>query len=190
MRSLSVTSLVLALLVAAPPTASAQERLPVAGTSAVGFDVGAMVPRSDELSSSMLVSGLYEYYLTPRVSLRGQVDWSNPHFAAGAVDSLMQTPLLVDASYNWRPRGDWQPFVSGGVGMYVLRFSSDAVPGNGQPLPDNVDSKFGVNAGGGVEYFLSRRVAIKGEGRHHFVDSTRGEEPSATTVAVGLKTYF
>ena len=54
MKLLSVTSALVALLVSLPPSALAQERVPYAGSTAAGFDIGVFVPRSDELSSSLL----------------------------------------------------------------------------------------------------------------------------------------
>ena len=183
MRSLIITSMVLVLLAVVPSASQAQEGQPLAGTSAIGFDVGALVPRSDELSGSLFLNGLYEYYLTPRVSLRGDIGWTNPGFATGAVDTLMQIPLRVNANYNWEG-GRWHPFATGGAGLYIVRFTSEL------PIGDRTDTKFGVSTGGGVEYFLSRTVAVKGEGRYHWVPDARGEQLSGTTFAAGLKTYF
>jgi opacity protein-like surface antigen len=125
----------------------------------------------------------YEYYITPRVSVRAGLGWWNPGFSAGAVDSLKQVPLTFDAHYNWE-RGRWHPFVGGGIGWHFLTFTSD------QPSEDNTDTRFGFNTGGGIEYFLNRTLALKGEGRYHAIEDTRGGQTSGTAFAVGLKTYF
>jgi hypothetical protein len=183
MRSLNISSMVLVLLAVVPSASRAQEGLPVSGTSAVGFDVGALAPMSDELSGSLFLNGLYEYYLTPRVSLRGDIGWTNPAFDVGAVNSLMQIPLRVSGTYNWEA-GRWHPFATGGAGLYIVRFTADP------PIGSSTDTKFGVSTGGGVEYFLSRTIAVKGEGRYHWVPDIRGEQLSGTTFAAGLKTYF
>ncbi len=144
MKLLSVTSALVALLVSLPPSALAQERVPYAGSTAAGFDIGVFVPRSDELSSSLLVNGTYEFYFTPRVSARAGVGWWNPGFDIGAVDSLMQVPLTFDVQYNWEG-GKWHPFVNGGLGVHFLQFRSD------QSSTDNSDTRLGFNTGGGIE---------------------------------------
>ena len=106
-------------------------------------------------------------------------------FSVGAVDSLMQIPLTVDGIYNWEG-GKWHPFVGAGLGWHFLRFTSD--------LPtsdiDNTDTRVGFNVGGGVEYFLNRTLAVRGEGRYYALEDARGEEPSGMALTIGLKTYF
>jgi opacity protein-like surface antigen len=172
------------VLVAAPLRAEAQEqRVPEAGSFAAGVSVGVLVPVSDELSTGALASGHYEYYETPRHSVRTAIGRTNPSIAIGAVDSLMQTPLQIDANYNWEG-GRWHPFVGAGVGVYFLQFRSDPM------ASDNRETRFGFNTGGGIEYFVTRRLALKGEGRYHAVPDVRGEEPSGTALTLGLKTFF
>jgi opacity protein-like surface antigen len=183
MRLLSVASALFAVLVSLPSTALGQERVPYAGSAAAGFDVGMFVPGSNELSNSVILNGTYEFYFTPRISVRAGLGWANPGFSIGAVDSLMQIPLTIDGIYNWEG-GKWHPFVGAGMGVHFLRFTSDL------PSADNTDTRLGFNIGGGVEYFLNRTVAIKGEGRYHAIEDARGEEPSGTALTIGLKTYF
>jgi outer membrane protein W len=183
MKLLSFTAALLALLVSLPSATQAQERVPFAGAAAAGFDVGLFVPGSNELSSSMVLNGTYEFYFTPRISVRAGLGWANPGFSVGAVDSLMQIPLTFDGQYNWEG-GKWHPFVGAGIGMHFLRFMSD------QSATDNTDTRLGFTVGGGVEYFLNRTVAVKGEGRYHAIEDARGEEPSGTALTIGLKTYF
>jgi len=183
MKLLIVATAAIASLVSFSSSALAQERVPYAGSTAAGFDVGVFIPRSDELSSSVLLNGTYEYYVTPRISVRAGVGWWNPGFSTGAVDSLMQVPLTFNANYNWE-RGKWHPFVGAGIGVHFLQFRSE------QPSTDNTDTKVGFNTGGGIEYFLNRTLAVKGEGRYHALGDVRGEQTSGTALTVGVKTYF
>jgi hypothetical protein len=67
MRRTLIGFLAGALLIAATNT-SAQERVPHAGSTAVGVDVGAFVPVADQFDDSLLVNVLYEYYVNPRLS--------------------------------------------------------------------------------------------------------------------------
>jgi opacity protein-like surface antigen len=55
--------------------------------------------------------------------------------------------------------------------VYFLQFRS-----NQQALGDT-QTKFGLNAGGGIEYFVHRQVAVKGEGRYHAITNTHGRVP-------------
>jgi Outer membrane protein beta-barrel domain len=184
MRRLTLSWLTLALLVVVPQIASAQrERVPNAGTVAAGIDVGAFIPTNDALANSALINVLYEYYATPRVSFRTGFGWSNPAFGSGPVDSLRQMPLKLDVNYNWEG-GRWHPFIGTGVGAYFLQFRS-----NGSSIGET-ETRFGLNTGGGLEYFFNRNVALKGEGRYHAVTNARGQDPSGVALTAGLKTYF
>jgi opacity protein-like surface antigen len=172
-----------ALLLAGPTFASAQERVPHEGSTAVGVDVGLFLPTADQLDRSMVMNILYEYYVTPRVSLRTGFGWANPSFKGGAIDSLRQVPLRLDVNYNWE-RGRWHPFVGTGVGAYFLQFQQ-----NGQNFGET-ETAFGLNTGGGIEYFFNRIAALKGEARYHAINDSRAQDPSGLVMTVGLKTYF
>ena len=176
-------SLVIGLLVATPVVGVAQERVPHTGSTAVGFDVGAFMPSDDQLDMAPVLGALFEYYLTPRVSIRTGFGFSNPSFQGDS--SLRQVPLRADLNYNWE-RGKWHPFVGTGVGAYFLQQKNSG----GRPFGEQ-ETKFGFNLGGGMEYFLNRRVAVKGEGRYHMIENaTTGVDPSGLGLSVGLKTYF
>jgi opacity protein-like surface antigen len=131
----------------------------------------------------MLLNFLYEYYVTPRVSVRADFGWSNPSLDAGGLDSLRQLPLRFDVNYNWEG-GRWHPFVGTGVGVYFMQFRA-----NDETIGDT-ETKFGLNTGGGIEYFFNRSVALKGEGRYHAIANARGMDPSGLALTAGLKTYF
>jgi opacity protein-like surface antigen len=167
-----------------PLAASAQERVPNAGSTAVGVDVGVFLPREAQLDNAPIVSALLEYYLTPRVSLRTDFGLTNPGFARESTDSLRQIPLRMDVNYNWEG-GKWHPFVGAGVGAYFLQFKD-----NGHALGQS-ETKPGVNVGGGAEYFTGRTVSIKGEARYHAIGHTlTGQDPSGLVVTAGLKKYW
>ena len=94
-------------------------------------------------------------------------------------------PLKVDLNYNWEG-GRWHPFVGTGVGAYFLQLKNN----NNRPFGAQ-ETNFGFNFGGGAEYFLNRRVAVKGEGRYHMIEnSASGINPSGLGVSIGLKSYF
>jgi len=184
MRRLLIGLTAISMCLAAPFTASAQERVPHAESTAVGIDVGVFLPQADQFDRSPLVNVLYEYYVTPRVSLRSDFGWANPGFKGGGSESLKQVPLRLDVNYNWEG-GRWHPFVGTGIGAYFLQ-SKD----NGQPFGRS-QTKAGVNFGGGLEYFINRTVTFKGEGRYHNIATPLGgPDPSGWAVTGGMKTYF
>jgi opacity protein-like surface antigen len=177
-------SLVLGFCLMFPAGVAAQERVPHTGQAAVGIDVGAYVPADDQFDNALLVNALFEYYVTPRVSLRTSFGLTDPGHRSESVDSLRQIPLNVDVNYNWEG-GRWHPFVGAGLGAYFLQFKD-----NDQPFGDS-ETKVGFNVGAGIEYFFNRTVTFKGEGRYHRIDRTRlGQDPSGLALTAGLKTYF
>jgi opacity protein-like surface antigen len=175
-----LTSVALIWCAALPSAASAQERVPHEGSTAVGIDVGAFIPSDDLFDTAPIISVLYEYYVTPRVSLRTDFGWTNTGFGS---QSLRQLPLRLDVNYNWE-RGKWHPFVGAGAGAYFMQFKN-----NGESFGDT-ETKAGLNAGGGIEYFLNRTVTLKGEARYHSIANVAGRDPSGFAITGGLKTYF
>ena len=183
-KRLIVGAFVLGLCIASPRSAAAQEREPHKGSVAAGFDVGAFVPTDSAFDSSLVLNALYEYYLTPRVSLRTEFGWADPSFKRESGDSLRQLPLRLDVNYNWEG-GKWHPFVGAGVGAYFLQTKD-----NGESFGDS-ETNAGFNLGGGVEYFLTRDLTLKGEGRYHLINDTRsGLDPSGFAITAGVKKYF
>lgn len=176
--------IVLGSCISLPGAAVAQERAPHAGSTAVGVDVGAFIPADAQFDNALVVNALLEYYLAPRVSLRTNFGLTDPGFARESTDSLRQIPLRLDINYNWEG-GKWHPFVGTGVGAYFLQAKD-----NGRAFGES-ETKPGFNVGGGVEYFTSRTVSLKGEARYHMIGNTRtGLDPSGFVLTGGLKKYW
>jgi len=176
--------LALGWCIAGAGVAAAQERAPHAGSTAVGIDVGAFMPKDSQLETAPVVNALLEYYVTPRVSLRTDFGLTNPGFARESTDSLRQIPLRLDVNYNWEG-GKWHPFVGAGAGAYFLQFKD-----NGHAFGES-ETKPGFNLGGGFEYFTGRTVSLKGEARYHAIAHTsNGQDPSGLVFTGGLKKYF
>src|SRR5262245_4440865 len=124
MRNLIIGSLVLVLFAAAPPDARAQARVPHTESTAFGLDVGAFVPSGnagDQLDSAALFKGLYEYYVSPRVSLRASAGWMEPSVTGSPTDKVRMIPIGLDVDYNWE-RGKWHPFVGAGLGANFMQY--------------------------------------------------------------------
>ena len=177
-------ALALGSCLVAPGVALAQERAPHAGSTAVGIDAGIFVPKESAFDSAPVVNALFEYYVTPRVSLRTGFGFTNPEFN-GSSSTLRQVPLRLDVNYNWEG-GKWHPFVGAGAGAYFLQNKDP----DGHSIGDS-ESKPGFNMGGGVEYFTGRIVSLKAEARYHVIGTTRnGQDPSGFVFTGGLKKYF
>jgi hypothetical protein len=172
--------LTLTAIVASP--AFAQARVPDTGMMAAGGEVGFFVP-DDEFETSPIFGGLFEYYVTPRLGLRGSVLFTDPEFDRGNDDSLRHTRLGFDVIYNWEG-GKWHPFVGGGLGVHMLQFKE-----HGRSLGDS-ENEVGFTALGGVEYFFRRRTTFKIEGRLLLVDDFGPSEPSGFAATFGIKQYF
>jgi opacity protein-like surface antigen len=177
--------ILIAVLAAMPATAFAQGRVPTTDSGAVGVDVGIFLARDGDLDNGLSLEGFYEYYFSPRTSVRAGLGWSDPQYHAHRHPdaSLRHLRLAVDLLYNWEG-GDVHPFVGAGIGTYFLQRKR-----NGQNFGDS-ESKLGGTLLGGVEIFTSPTFAIKAEGRYHIVPRTFGIDPDGFALTVGAKKYF
>src|SRR5436190_1951625 len=186
-----VTAAVLALALATP--AAAQRRrdvrtpVPDAGMVAVGVQLTAAVPTEPALKNGFDVVGNVEGYLSRRVSVRGSVSGAWLDIFGHGFDGTVK-PVAINGNlvYNWEG-GAWHPYVTGGVGLYHYRFD--------EGLTESSANKFGVNFGGGIEYFFTRHDTLTGEVLVHPVTgrvSGRLADYDADywTIAGGYKKYF
>jgi len=187
-RKKLVAFVVAALFVGAIP-AAAQRRGPVPDTGmwAVGGSVGGGMPTDPSLAGGFDLAGNIEGYVTPRLSIRGQLGGAwNDVINRGFSGTL--SPMFLDGNlvYNFEG-GVWHPYVTGGVGMYRYRFENAVRSGT--------DTTAGFDVGGGIEYFTNRRLTVTGEFLFH--DTGQVQTPVTTfdrgnfwTMTVGLKRYF
>ncbi len=166
--------------------------VPDGGMVGIGGSVGVSVPTDDRVKAGPFVAGNIEGYLTPRVSIQGQVGaaWQDLH--SGQPFSGTIKPLWIDANivYNWEG-GKWHPYVTGGVGMYRYRYEESSSRGSFE----GSDTGVGVNVGGGIEYFFTLHATVTGDVRYHQI----GEVATALvpfdparfwTFSIGLKKYL
>jgi hypothetical protein len=172
-----------ASLVAIPSVASAQRRVPAAESGAVIGDVGIFFPRSEALDAAPVLHGFYEYYFTPRGSLRVGLGWANPSWAQRDDEGLRTLRVAIDGVYNWE-RGAIHPFVGAGLAIHFLQPSR-----NGESVGDS-ETKPGASFFGGAEFFTSRTVAFKAEARYDALGEAFGINPDGLSLTAGLKKYF
>ena len=155
----------------------------------IGVSVGASVPSEASFDNGLEIAGNIEGYLTPRVSVRGQVAWTSWDIVGRGFTGSVK-PLIIDGNvvYNWEG-GAWHPYVTGGVGLYHYAFDINGLGG------DPHDNKAGADLGGGIEGFLTRHTTLTGEVLYHAVQ-TPAVSPIATfesrfwSLRAGLKHYF
>jgi hypothetical protein len=152
----------IASLAATPSTAPKQ------GDMAVSFNVGFANAFDDHFEDvAPIYTGTFEYFTTPRLSWRGLIGVTSFDADLGGSVSVDSTFVNGNVVYNWE-KGRIHPYVTGGVGVYSKNGSSD--------LPSSFDETvFGLNGGGGLDWFLGARWALKFEGVFHGVT---GEDPN------------
>lgn len=151
--------------------------------TAAGIDAGVFFPH-DAFENTLTIEGFGEYYVAPRLSLRGMLNYANPGFQNRTEDHFRQARLTFNAVYNWEG-GVWHPFVTAGAGAYFVRPHLE-----GRDDPDG-ETRGGINLGGGGEYFIGRQTAIKGELRWDIVSHPPGlSDATGATLTVGVKRYF
>lgn len=172
----------------ARPRAAAPARIPAAGSWAIGGSFGLALPSDPSLDAGLDVAGIIEGYLTPRVSVRGQLgaawwDIVDRHFT-GTIKPVYLDGNLV---YNWEG-GAVHPYVTAGVGMYRYRSTESGAP-------ERSDTKTGINLGGGIEYFFTRDATVTGEALYHKVGAFNTPlalftDGSFWSLSIGVKKYF
>jgi hypothetical protein len=180
----TAVALLFCLSLASPILAqTARVRTPDKGVIGYGVDGGVLFP-DEAFENTFTFDGFGEYYVSPRVGIRGLLAFAKPGVAGATEDNFRQVKLLFSGVYNWE-KGSWRPFAQVGAGFYFVRQHIDATtdpPG---------ETRGGLNFGGGGEYLLNNEAAIKIEMRWDVV-SHPFLLPDATgiTLTVGYKRYF
>jgi hypothetical protein len=166
-------SLFLLFLSALPSLAATPSTAPLKGDMAVSANVGFAYPLDGDFDGvEPVLNGTFEYYTTPRISWRGLIGITSFDVDAPGDASVDSTFFNANWVYNWE-RGKIHPFVTAGIGAYQQDPSADLPP-------DFDETVFGVNGGGGLDWFLGSRWGLKFEGTLHGLS---GEDPN--TVFMG-----
>ncbi len=180
-RCLVVVLLIAAFAMARP--ASAQGLQPHAGNWALCGAIGLFVPDED-FHGTFSPEAAIELYPVARVSARLQVGYARPSFVTG-LTSLEQTRVALNAVYNWET-GDWHPYVTAGTNVQIVRYWLDD-----ETVQDGTHQRWGVNLGGGVEYFVRTNVTFRFELLYYFTrQGGLPGNPSGLVATAGIKRYF
>ncbi len=162
---------------------AAAQTTPDKGVIGYGADIGVQLP-DEAFESTLAFDAHAEFYLTPRVAVRGLFGFASPGADLRTEDKLRQVQLLFSGIYNWE-HDNWRPFVLGGAGAYFVRLLIDG----GTDLPR--ETRGGIHFGGGTEYIFSDEDALKVELRWDIVSHPPAlPDASNATFTVGYKRYF
>jgi len=180
----TAAALLFCLSLASPILAqTARVRTPDKGVIGYGVEGGVLFPDA-AFENTLTYGGFGEYYVSPRLGIRGLLTFANPGFTGTNADSFRQTKLLFSGVYNWE-KSSWRPFAQAGAGFYFVRQKFDVAPD-----PPG-ETRGGLTFGGGTEYLLSNEAAIKVELRWDVVSHPFWlPDASGTALTFGYKRYF
>jgi OOP family OmpA-OmpF porin len=94
------------------------------------------------------------YQFAKNLGVEGFVNWTKSETDPGTTDVDVY-PFRLDGYYNILSNNKIEPYIAAGLG--VITYS-----------PENVDNEhyFMVNYGAGIKYFLTDKVALRGDVRH------------------------
>jgi len=180
-KAMMLPAMLVALTPAAALASHQATQAPKGGDMAVTGSLGlAHAFNSNFDGWEPIFTGSFEYYTTPRVSWRGLFGVTSFDADIPSGESVDFKYLNFNVLYNWE--GGWvHPFVTGGVGYYI-KDAASSLP------PKADDNEFGLNGGGGIDWFIHRRFALKFEGTFH---GLTGAEPDTFFVGTaGAKWWF
>ncbi len=176
-----VLSTVFVILVPIVSLAATPSTAPKTDDMAVSGNLGFAVPFDGPFDSlEPAITGTFEYYTTPRISWRGLAGYTSFNGTGPGDPKVSSTFLNANFVYNWE-HGSIHPFATAGIGVYSNSASSS--------LPPEFDETvFGVNGGGGIDWFLGKRWGLKFEGSLH---GLTGEDPNTFFLGtVGFMFWF
>jgi hypothetical protein len=178
-----------------PQPAAAQSEHPRENTVAIGGGVGFLASDNgtpDVAQTLQATTGnvdaFFEYYYTPRASLRVMYGWASPQFESPLEGSLRRQHLTFGFIYNWE-LGRFRPFATIGGGAYFLTRRKTG----GEP--DARVNKPGGLLGWGGEYNF-RTFAVRSEMNVHILSEEKslpefnGKTLTGFTWTFGIKVPF
>jgi hypothetical protein len=127
--------------------------------------------------------GNVKYGLNPNLALMAVVDYQAGDVEVtgtvgdigGSVsDSYHWTSVLGDLLFNLSPDNKTCPYFFGGGGLYI---------------PEEGDSKPGINLGGGIEHFFQENLALDVGARYHMI-FTEEQKTNYLNVYAGVNYYL
>ena len=95
---------------------TARVRTPDKGVIGYGVEGGVLFP-DEAFENTLTYGGFGEYYVSPRIGIRGLLMFASPGVSGANEDHFRQTKLLFSGVYNWE-KGSWRPFAQAGVAQW------------------------------------------------------------------------
>ena len=133
--------------------------------------------------------------LNPYFTIEGSLDFQTADFYLGEQGQSAQVVLIERETFALQlglnltllPHAEVRPFLSGGVGFYQSRYTSDL-----GPRDDEDDG--GYHVGGGLEWLVHESFAFVAEGRWLFTQEEDGGDRTARadgfTTSLGARIRF
>jgi opacity protein-like surface antigen len=127
-------------------------------------------------------------YLGEIFAIEGSADYRRNNFAGSRVDTY---PVQVSGLVYLLPGKRLSPFLLGGGGWYYTHVKSGSF--------DDTTNRFGLHAGGGLQYMLNERWSIDGSYRYVWLERIHSTEAniinksfqdSGQMVTIGLNLHF
>ncbi|MFH1263956.1 MAG: OmpA family protein [Pseudomonadota bacterium] len=135
------------------------------GTVEIGPYVGYAFPDSYggiEPKNNLLYGARVGIWFTPEMSFESSFQMLFTKANPGDVSFRIYSTRF-NLLFNFLPEGPWVPFLTGGVGLERSRYTSIST-----------SNDLGINAGAGLRYLASERIAIRLDGRVIYSDVGSG----------------
>jgi opacity protein-like surface antigen len=138
---------------------------------------------SEQCKATFCFGGKVKYGLTPNIAIAGAVEYQGEKCETKG--SMLGIDISESNNYHWitvmangvyffTPEAKTCPYVTAGGGFYI---------------PDEGDSKPGINLGGGVEHFFKPNLALDAGARFHMI-FTEDKSTTYAQILVGLTYYL
>jgi len=152
----------LALLLGLPGLSAAAEG--VGGVEAGPVSIGGRgmyFDPKDADEGSWQGGAQLRFHLNPVWAIEGSVDYRRDDYNSTRVDIF---PVQASLLAHLIPNARLSPFILGGAGWYFTRVKNDTFN------VDETDNRFGLHAGGGVQYFLNKYWSLDGTYRYVWLE--------------------
>lgn len=177
----------------------------LAGRFSVGVVGGGVYPKDSETDSSFYAGGQSTYGINEYIAVGGEVGYSSWGVEEGGIDygEVRAVPLLADLYLRYPievGKNKLVPYVVGGLGVVFYDYKESSFLKQ-YGVTVNIDPSFALKLGGGIEYFLTKNIALGAEGSYIWSEAdvsvsgagavaSSSTDTNALIVAAGVKYYF
>jgi opacity protein-like surface antigen len=196
---ITLSALLLGALVAfaaAPPPALADDAFKDYFDGRFGIGFRANYWNQDDADDATWFAGTaFRWRLSDPIALEASVDGHRDEFEHGDIEVFT---IPVQASLLLYPLGNARlsPYGIGGMGWYFTHINYE---GALDDLDDDTDNRFGLHAGGGLDFALTPKITLNGDLRYVWLDKFETDDEdlldkefdqSGPMVTMGVTFYF